>query len=224
MLCRVSILEAWILLFVNILAVVQRPLALGLHHSELITNVIRDERQWRCATGRKGLRTVTNPVKTIFTHLICLVLSVAKPFMCESFRLVFVISVVVWALFTIFGYAYDGTLNVSSVFIFTALVRTYCLCKTATKSSHPRADLELKHSAACFFTFVALYRPHGPWPVAYGHVQTLTNLVDEWSPVMWWGHKEDGIPYCHAGTSDHPDVMMDCFYAGSGVESLAPVS
>jgi hypothetical protein len=23
--------------------------------------------------------------------------------------------------------------------------------------------------------------------------------VDEWSPVMWWGHKEDGIPYCHAG-------------------------
>ena len=52
---------------------------------------------------------------------------------------------------------------------------------------------------ACSFTVVALYRPHGPQPAAYGHLQTLANLVDEWSPVMWWGHKEDGIPYCHAG-------------------------
>jgi hypothetical protein len=52
---------------------------------------------------------------------------------------------------------------------------------------------------ACFFTLVALYRPRSPQPVVYGHLQTLANLVDEWSPVMWWGHKEDGIPYCHAG-------------------------
>jgi hypothetical protein len=52
---------------------------------------------------------------------------------------------------------------------------------------------------ACIFTFVALRRPRGPQPAAYGHLQTLANLVDEWSPVMWWGHKEDGIPYCHAG-------------------------
>jgi len=50
-----------------------------------------------------------------------------------------------------------------------------------------------------FFTFAALRRPCGPQPAAYGHLQTLANLVDEWSPVMWWGHKEDGIPYCHAG-------------------------
>jgi hypothetical protein len=52
---------------------------------------------------------------------------------------------------------------------------------------------------ACFFTFVALLRPRGHQPATYGHLQTLANLVDEWSPVMWWGHKEDGIPYCHAG-------------------------
>ncbi|KAJ8594486.1 hypothetical protein M405DRAFT_808898, partial [Rhizopogon salebrosus TDB-379] len=53
---------------------------------------------------------------------------------------------------------------------------------------------------ACFCTVVALSRPRGPQPAAYGHLQTLANLVDEWSPVMWWGHKEDEIPYCHAGT------------------------
>ncbi|KAG2053457.1 hypothetical protein BDR06DRAFT_972255 [Suillus hirtellus] len=35
---------------------------------------------------------------------------------------------------------------------------------------------------------------HGPQPAAYGHLQMLANLMDEWSPVMWWGHKEDGIP------------------------------
>ncbi|KAG2130988.1 uncharacterized protein EDB93DRAFT_1108212 [Suillus bovinus] len=49
--------------------------------------------------------------------------------------------------------------------------------------------------------------------------QTLANLVDERSPVMWWGHKEDG-------TSDHPlpDVKMDCVYAGSGAGSMVPFS
>jgi hypothetical protein len=52
---------------------------------------------------------------------------------------------------------------------------------------------------ASFFTLIARFRPRGPQPAAYGHLQTLANLVDEWSPVMWWGHKEDGIPYCHAG-------------------------
>jgi hypothetical protein len=52
---------------------------------------------------------------------------------------------------------------------------------------------------AHFFTLVAFYRPRGSQPAAYGHLRTLANLVGEWSPVMWWGHKGDGIPYCHAG-------------------------
>ncbi|KAG1859010.1 hypothetical protein DFJ58DRAFT_726470 [Suillus subalutaceus] len=180
-------LEVWILLFFNI-AVVQGPLTLGLHCSELIANVIRDERQWRCATGRKGLRTAMNPVKTIFTQPICLVLFVAKPFLLS-----------------------DEKLGGSYVYMNTAQIWNLCIALLIF---------------ACFFTFVALRRPRGPQPAAYGHLQTLADLVDEWSPVMWWGHKEDGIPYCHAGTSDHPlpDVKMDCVYAGSGVDSLAPLS
>ncbi|KAG1865896.1 hypothetical protein DFJ58DRAFT_743232 [Suillus subalutaceus] len=210
----------WAVLFVS-MAVFQGPLTLGLHCSELIANVIRDERQWRCATGRKGLRTATNPVKTIVTHPICLVLFLAKPFLHWMFG----------QSFTISNPVYEGTLLVKGpwVFMFTAQVRTYCLCKTATTPSHPRADWNLCLALfifACFFTFVALRRPRGPQPAAYGHVQTLANLVDEWSSVMWWGHKKDGIPYCHAGTSDHPlpDVKMDCVYAGSGAESRVPFS
>jgi hypothetical protein len=63
---------------------------------------------------------------------------------------------------------------------------------------HCRTDLEFIHNS-CFFTAVAMFRPRGPQPAAYGHLQTLPNLVDEWLPVMWWGHKEDEVPYCHAG-------------------------
>ncbi|KAG1828819.1 hypothetical protein EV424DRAFT_1383825 [Suillus variegatus] len=197
-------LEAWILLFVNI-AGVQGPLTLALHCSELIANVIRDERQWRCATRRQGLRVATNPLKPIFTHPLCLVLFIAKPFLHWMFGL----------SFDIYKYAENGTVDGFMIIMYTAQVRT--------------RYLELMHCAlilACFFTFVALRRPCGPQPAAYGHLQTLANLVDEWSPVMWWGHKEDGIPYCHAGTSDHPlpDVKMDCVYAGSGAGSLVALS
>ncbi|KAG1869409.1 hypothetical protein DFJ58DRAFT_723259 [Suillus subalutaceus] len=190
----------WILLFVNV-AVIQGPLTLGLHCSELIANVIRDERQWRCATGRKGLRTAMNPVKTIFTHPICLILFVAKPFLHWMFGLSLNIS----------DYALDGELSYLSVAMYSAQIWNLCIALFIL---------------ACFFTFVALRRPRGPQPASYGHVQTLANLVDEWSPVMWWGHKEDRIPYCHAGTSDHPlpDVKMDCVYAGSGAGSLVPLS
>ncbi|KAG1877397.1 hypothetical protein F4604DRAFT_1923998 [Suillus subluteus] len=193
-------LKLWILLFVNT-AAIQGPLTLELHCSKLIANVIRDGRQWRCATGRKGLRTATNPVKTIFTHPICLVLFIAKPFLHWMFGL----------SFNIYNSADAGTLEPPFVYIYTAQIWNLCIALFIF---------------TCFFTFVALRRPRGPQPAAYGHVQTLANLVDEWSPVMWWGHKEDGIPYCHAGTSDHPlpDVEMNCVYAGSGTGSLLPLS
>ncbi|KAG1719665.1 hypothetical protein EDB19DRAFT_1918654 [Suillus lakei] len=193
-------LQVWILLFVN-MAVVQGPLTLGLHCAELIANVIRDERQWRCATGRKGLGMTTNPLKPIFTNPLCLVLFIAKPFLHWMFGLAFIIP----------NFASDGILGAVGIVMYTAQIWNLCIALFIF---------------ACFFTFVALRRPRGPQPATYGHLQTLANLVDEWSPVMWWGHKNDEIPYCHAGTSDHPlpDVKMDCIYAGSGVGSHPSIS
>ncbi|KAG1753155.1 hypothetical protein EDB19DRAFT_812927 [Suillus lakei] len=190
----------WILVFVTV-AVVQGPLTLALHCSELIANNIRDDRQWRCATGRKGLRMTTNPLKPIFTHPICLVLFIVKPFLHWMFGLSFQVS----------DSATDEALEFFVISMFTAQIWNLCIALFIF---------------ACFFTLVALSRPHGPQPATYGHLQTLANLVDEWSPVMWWGHKEDRIPYCHAGTSDHPlpDVKMDCVYAGSSVKSPTSVS
>jgi hypothetical protein len=76
----------WILTFVTV-AVVQGPLTLGLHCSELIANVIRDERRWRRATGRRGLEMTTNPLKSFFIDPLNLVLLAAKPMLRESFAL-----------------------------------------------------------------------------------------------------------------------------------------
>lgn len=66
--------------------------------------------------------------------------------------------------------------------------------------------------------YVSLRKPKGPLPATYGHLQTLADLVDEWSPKMYWGHKRDGEEdgVCHAGTSTRPLplVDMDCEYMG----------
>ncbi|OAX43106.1 hypothetical protein K503DRAFT_766201 [Rhizopogon vinicolor AM-OR11-026] len=185
----------WILSFVSV-ALIQGPLTLGLHCSELVANVIRDERQWRCASERRGLRMSTNPLKSFFTNQLGLVLFVAKFVLHWMFALACSIS---------------SESNISDkmllVVVWMYTIQIWNLCVAL-------------FIFACFFTFFALQRPRGLQPAAYGHLQTLANLIDEWSPgVMWWGHKEDGIPYCHAGTSDHilPPVKMDCVYTGSGV-------
>ncbi|KAG0704290.1 hypothetical protein DFH29DRAFT_849312 [Suillus ampliporus] len=161
----------WILSLANV-AVFQGPLTLGLHCSELITNVIRDERHWRCATGRKGLRSATNPLKSVFANPLCLILFIAKP-----------------ALHWMFGLAFtsntgDANTRRVSFLMYTTQIWNLCIALAIFAS---------------FFTLVSLSQPRGPQPAAYGHLQTLANLVDEWSPVMWWGHKEDRVPYCHAG-------------------------
>ncbi|KAG8846769.1 hypothetical protein FRB96_001794 [Tulasnella sp. 330] len=76
-------------------------------------------------------------------------------------------------------------------------------------------------AVAIFITVTANNRPSGPQPAAYGHIQTLTDLVDEWSTkTMHWGDKgplgEGPWPVYHAGTTDAgvlPLVRMDEVYA-----------
>lgn len=180
----------WFFLSLANVAVLQGPLVLGLHCSELIVDVIQDERRWRYASRTEGLKLATNPLKSVFANPFYLLLFVVKPVLHWMFGLAFTSSSGAYAHWV-------------SFYMFIVQIWNLCIALFIF---------------ACFITFVSLRRPHGPQPAAYGHLQTLANLVDEWSPVMWWGHKEDGIPYCHAGTSDHslPDVKMDRIYAGSG--------
>jgi len=75
---------------------------------------------------------------------------------------------------------------------------------------------------ACFATYLAYHKPSGCQPAAWGHIQTLANLVDDWnmdsSGRLWWGDKgctSDG--FRHAGTSNGPlslgKIRMDSMYA-----------
>ena len=77
----------WWSLFIASVALVQGSLTLGLHCSELIASVIRDERYWRRATKKKGLRMKTTPLNSFFTDPFSLLLFVAKPILRESFAL-----------------------------------------------------------------------------------------------------------------------------------------
>ncbi|EJD06636.1 uncharacterized protein FOMMEDRAFT_144598 [Fomitiporia mediterranea MF3/22] len=55
-------------------------------------------------------------------------------------------------------------------------------------------------------TLAGKSRPRTMQPSAYGHLQTMVDLIDEWYPKrMYWGHKHDG----HAGTSDKPLPEVD---------------
>jgi hypothetical protein len=56
---------------------------------------------------------------------------------------------------------------------------------------------------ATYVSYVSARRPKGPQPAAYGHLQTLVNLVDDWSATLYWGHKNDGPQICHAGTAHY---------------------
>ena len=74
-----------------------------------------------------------------------------------------------------------------------------------------------------FATFLVLRQLDGPQPVTWGHLQTLADLIDDWSidvdGNLWWGDKtsnNQGIR--HAGTSakkiDLGEIVIDALYNG----------
>ena len=78
---------------------------------------------------------------------------------------------------------------------------------------------------AAFGTILSRRRPVGYIPAAWGHLQTLADLIDEWGDGtverLYWGDKgqgEDGIR--HAGTSSDVTeinaIHMDTLYRGKG--------
>ena len=87
---------------------------------------------------------------------------------------------------------------------------------------------------AVFVTTCAFWRPKGPQPAVFGHLQTLADLVDMWPKVgerMFWGQK--GHAHLCAGlqTNMEPLVGADAmlrdndqiWHAGTAAERLEPV-
>jgi hypothetical protein len=85
-----------------------------------------------------------------------------------------------------------------------------------------------------FFTGLALWKPRSTQPAAYGHLQTLADLIDDWEMDklgrFWWGDRsgsEDGSGVRHAGMSARKEelgrVEMDHWYAGSAASGSEAV-
>ncbi|OCK75209.1 hypothetical protein K432DRAFT_309055, partial [Lepidopterella palustris CBS 459.81] len=65
---------------------------------------------------------------------------------------------------------------------------------------------------------LASWKPKGPQPAAYGHLQTLADLIHEWpeGEDLFWGHKsKDKNRICHAGASEKGlgGIKMDRMYS-----------
>jgi hypothetical protein len=74
---------------------------------------------------------------------------------------------------------------------------------------------------ALFGTYLAFRRPRGYLPAAYGHIQTMADIIDEWadSGCMFWGQKADGFQsgLSFAGTSTRwlKEPSEDRLYGGA---------
>ena len=72
----------WCMSLITII-VIQSALTMGLHCSEVISNVVRDETAWRRATSKGGVSLSNNPLATVFGSWPNVGLFIAKPVLRE---------------------------------------------------------------------------------------------------------------------------------------------
>ncbi|KZP07619.1 hypothetical protein FIBSPDRAFT_803859 [Athelia psychrophila] len=53
-------------------------------------------------------------------------------------------------------------------------------------------------------TCIMFRRNRGAQPAAFGHIQTLVDVIDVWAPKIYWGYKASNKSTGHAGTSEWP--------------------
>ena len=73
---------SWLFIF-GIYIVIQGAVTLGLHCSEVIANVMRDEMIWHRATSEAGTKPITNPILAVFMSWPSVGLLIAKPVLRE---------------------------------------------------------------------------------------------------------------------------------------------
>ncbi|KZP25056.1 hypothetical protein FIBSPDRAFT_929599 [Athelia psychrophila] len=186
--------SAWPLILLAFMAI-QSSLTLVLHYCEVIINTTRDEKVWRQAAGGKGAAISQAPLIAALGNWRSVFLVVTKPLLHWMFGL----------SFTVVGtFSTDGYNTSLEMAVTAACVQTWYLSIALV-------------GFATITTLIANNKPPGPQPAAYGHFQTLADLIDEW-PLgkLYWGHKADKDDVCHAGTSGKPlpEVQMGRMYAG----------
>jgi hypothetical protein len=62
---------------------------------------------------------------------------------------------------------------------------------------------------AIFGTLLSLWRPKGYLPASYGHLQTIVDIIDEWSDsgCLFWGEKVKPTPGQPGFTGTHPNKL-----------------
>ncbi|KZP24909.1 hypothetical protein FIBSPDRAFT_398916 [Athelia psychrophila] len=195
-------IAAWPLILFVFMAT-QSGLTLALHYCEAIINTTRDEQVWRQAASSRGVAISQQwPLRAALSSWRNVFLPVSKSFCHWMFG----------HSLTVIG-VFSQSPNISGGFAGSNFLGIEVLARCAQV-------WYLSAVLVCFATIttlIAIYKPPGPQPAAYGHFQTLADLVDEWHPVLYWGHKGDKDDVCHAGTSDKPllqPVQMDREYAG----------
>lgn len=193
-----------------IIAPLQAVFTLSLHCVELLVNLSRDEGVWRRAAGSTvpkpdagyssrnlpnapGTMPRLSSIKAAATSWQTLILFALKPLVHWLFGLGI----------TIFKVEYDYSYEAAMITMHN--IPLYTLAAVCL-------------FLALFATLLATRRPRGCQPAAWGHLQTLADLIDDWgvpgreeSTILWWGGKgdadENGIR--HAGTSERKDHVRE---------------
>ncbi|KAF7984877.1 hypothetical protein HWV62_10861 [Athelia sp. TMB] len=175
-------ITAWPVIFA-FFAAAQGSITIGLHCAELNANVMRDELQWRQATTSSGMPMSRNPILGVLGSLPNLSLLIAKPVIHWLFGLAMNMRATADPLI-------DVMLNIEIV-------------------NRPAQLFYLSGALLIFaigMTAMVLRHPSGVQPAAFGHIQTLADMIDVWAPRIWWGYKVTNVYNGHAGTSDWPDL------------------
>ncbi|KAL2212045.1 hypothetical protein CC79DRAFT_1393294 [Sarocladium strictum] len=185
------------------LCVVQGVQAIGLHCVELLVNMSRDEVLWQKARHERGASIRSEPLFAALTSWRTVVLTILK-------------TVLHWLLgqsLVPFSFMVEDEPDqfVRGWFVF--LISPSRLLLFAIVSA----------VTAAFTTLLAFWQIRSPQPAAWGNLQTLADLVDDWRTIdgnLWWGDKgnEDGT-IRHAGTGYTPETVskidMEVYYAGT---------
>ncbi|OCL10880.1 hypothetical protein AOQ84DRAFT_374513 [Glonium stellatum] len=178
--------------------VIQGLQTLGLHGAELVVNLSRDEDVWRAldAQGRSHRKS----------HVLSTPSSLAALMSWKYDILLIFKSLLHWLL----GQSIRPCLNLYGIFYFSmnyARLFVYAICATIFAST---------------ITILAIMKPKGPQPATYGHIQTIADVIDDWTldgkGQFWWGDKGCREGVRHAGMSsrrgDLGPIRMNAPYAG----------
>ena len=154
-----SIRSAHIYAMILLYAAILWPVTLCLHSLEIVSNFLRDEHFWRSAASPKGCKLKNyESIRAACTNWRSVLLFVAKATVHWLFGLT--------AVAAQLAPVDDSLPSDPGVLLSWRPWQSIAMCQTL-------------NIFTAFFLCAGRLHPKGPQPAAYGHLQTLANLVDE---------------------------------------------